>query len=62
MTDFAYAPQTFAPLPSLRIWPAIRYAGVLLVWLGFTLIRPRLGLEIYAQRRAGSPLRRSIRE
>jgi hypothetical protein len=62
MTDFAYAPQRFTPLPSLRIWPAIRYAGVLLVWLGFTLVQPRLGLEILAQRRPNSPLRRSIRE
>jgi hypothetical protein len=62
MTDFAYSPQRFAPLPSIRIWPTIRYGGVLLVWLGFTLIRPRLGLEIFAQRRASSPLRRSIRE
>jgi hypothetical protein len=61
MTDFAYAPQRLAPLPSVRIWPAIRYAGVLLVWLGLTAIRPRLGLEIFAQRRSDSPLRRSIR-
>ena len=61
MTDFAYAPQTLAPLPAFRIWPAIRYAGVLLVWLCFTLVRPRLGLEIFAQRRPDSPLRRSIR-
>ncbi len=62
MTDFAYAPQRLAPLPTVRIWPAIRYAGVLLVWLGLTLVRPRLGLEIFAQRRPDSPLRRGIRE
>jgi hypothetical protein len=62
MTDFAYAPQYLAPPAAPRIWPAVRYAGVLLVWLGFTLVRPRLGLEIFAQRRASSPLRRSIRE
>ena len=61
MTDFAYAPQRLAPLPGVRIWPAIRYAGVLLVWLGLTAIRPRLGLEIFTQRRSDSPLRRSIR-
>ena len=61
MTDFAYAPQRLAPLPSVRIWPAIRYGGVLLVWLGLTLVQPRLGLEIFAQRRSDSPLRRSIR-
>ncbi len=62
MTDFAYAPQRLAPMSIPRIWLAIRYAGVLLVWLGFTLVRPRLGLEIFAQRRASSPLRRTIRE
>lgn len=62
MTDFAFAPQHYAPLSRPRIWPAIRYAGVLLVWLGLTLVRPRLGLEIFAQRRSDSPLRRSIRE
>lgn len=62
MTDFAFAPQYLAPSFSPRIWPAIRYAGVLLVWLGLTLVRPRLGLEILAQRRPDSPLRRSIRE
>ena len=61
MTDFAYAPQRLAPLLSLPIWPAIRYGGVLLVWLGLTLVRPRLGLEIFTQRRPDSPLRRSIR-
>lgn len=62
MTDFAYAPQQLAPLAPIRIWPKIRYAGVLLVWLGFTILRPRLGLQIFAQRRADSPLRREIRE
>jgi hypothetical protein len=62
MTDFAFAPQRLAPFPTVRIWPAIRYGGVLLVWLGLTLLRPRLGLEILAQRRLDSPLRRSIRE
>ena len=62
MTDFAYAPQYITPVVAPRIWPAIRYGGVLLVWLGLTIIRPRLGLEIFAQRRPDSPLRRSIRE
>ena len=60
MTDFAYAPQSLAPLPAVRLWPSIRYLGVLLVWLGLTLVRPRLGLEIFANRRSNSPLRRSI--
>ncbi len=62
MTDFAYAPQNLAPLNPPRIWPAIRYAGVLLVWLGLILVRPRLGLEIFANRRENSPLRRSNRK
>ena len=61
MTDFAYAPQSLAPLAIPRIWPAIRYAGVLLVWLGLTLVRPRLGWEIFQSRRPDSPLRRNNR-
>jgi hypothetical protein len=61
MTDFAYAPQQLAPLTNIRIWPSIRYAGVLLTWVVFTLIQPRLGWEIFVQRRPDSPLRRSIR-
>jgi hypothetical protein len=60
MTDFAYAPQSLNVLTPVRIWPAVRYAGVLFVWAAFTLIQPRLGWEIFAQRRANSPLRRSI--
>lgn len=60
MTDFAYAPQRLAPLAGPRIWPAIRYGGVLLVWLALTLVRPRLGLEIFARRRPDSPLRRNF--
>lgn len=62
MTDFAYAPQHLEPLNAPRIGPAIRYAGVLLVWLVFTAIRPRRGWEIFKSRRADSPLRRSIRK
>ena len=61
MTDFAYAPTQLRPLTAPSIRPAIRYAGVLLVWLGLTAIRPRLGLEIFTQRRSDTPLRRSIR-
>ena len=57
MTEFAYAPQAVI-LPNRRLSDAIRYGGVLTVWLGLTVIRPSLGLEIYRQRRANSPLRR----
>jgi hypothetical protein len=60
MTDFAYAPQTLRALTPPRIWPAIRYAGVLLVWAAFTLVQPRLGWKIMTERRTNSPLRRSI--
>ena len=58
MTDFAYAPQTVI-LPNQRVSDAIRYGGVLVVWLGLTALKPKLGLEIYRSRRANSPLRRS---
>ncbi len=61
MTDFAYAPQHLRFFTAPRIWPAIRYAGVLLVWAAFTLIQPCLGWKIMAERRSDSPLRRSIR-
>lgn len=54
---YAYAPQEVI-LPNRRVIDAIRYGGVLAVWLGFTAIQPRLGLEILRQRRPASPLRR----
>ena len=54
---YAYAPQEVI-LPNSRLIDAIRYGGVLTVWLGFTAVRPRLGLEILRQRRPHSPLRR----
>lgn len=44
--------------PRPRIMPAVRYAGVLAVWVGLFLIRPNLALQIYRERRADSPLRR----
>ena len=60
MTDFAYAPQHLDPLQAPGIGPAIRYAGVLLVWLAFTAIAPRRGWEIFRSTRADSPMRRRI--
>ncbi|HEX7760524.1 MAG TPA: hypothetical protein VF459_13535 [Caulobacteraceae bacterium] len=37
---------------------SIRYAGVLGVWLGLLVIRPRLALDIFRHRRADSPIPR----
>jgi hypothetical protein len=48
-----------APSPYVvwRLWRAVRYAGVLGVWLGLCVIRPRLALQIFSERRETSPLR-----
>ena len=56
MSQFTYAPQT-AIMPLRHHWARVRYGGVLVVWLGLMLVCPNLGLEIYRQRRAESPLR-----
>ena len=37
---------------------ALRYAGVLAVWAGLALIRPKLAWEILRERRGDSPLGR----
>lgn len=37
---------------------AIRYSGVLVVWLALFAVRPRLAIDIYRHRRPDSPLRR----
>jgi hypothetical protein len=57
MTQFTYAPDTVI-LPNSRISEAIRYGGVVAVWLGVTAVQPRLGMEIWRNRRPDSPLRR----
>jgi hypothetical protein len=57
---YAHAPQEVI-LPNRRVSDAIRYGGVLAVWLGLTVIQPRLGLEILRSRRPDSPLRRRNR-
>jgi hypothetical protein len=44
--------------PRPRLGPAMRYAGVLAVWAGLFVIRPRLALRIFHERRMDSPLRR----
>ena len=42
----------------LRLAGAARYAGVLAVWFGLLLIRPRLALDILRHRRPDSPIPR----
>jgi hypothetical protein len=37
---------------------AIRYAGVLTVWLALLLVRPTLAIDIFRNRRADSPIPR----
>lgn len=41
---------------------AVRYAGVLAVWLILALIRPRLAMDIFVNRRADSPIPRLARQ
>jgi hypothetical protein len=50
----------YRPRPSIyrRVFGAVRYAGVLTVWLGLFLIRPKLALEIFHNRRPDSPIPR----
>ena len=42
----------------LRLAGSARYAGVLAVWFGLLLIRPRLALDILRHRRPDSPIPR----
>lgn len=70
MTDIAMTQFFDAPVRTARrvrvarpgrptgVWGSISYAGVLLVWAGLFVIRPRLALRIMAERRADSPLPR----
>jgi hypothetical protein len=64
MTQFFDAPVRSASVRRTRpgrpsgLWGSVNYAGVLLVWTGLFLIRPRLALKIMAERRADSPLPR----
>jgi hypothetical protein len=55
--DYAHL---YRPRPSLyrRALGALRYAGVLAVWLGLLVIRPMLALEIFRDRRPDSPIPR----
>ncbi|PXA91135.1 hypothetical protein DMC25_02565 [Caulobacter sp. D4A] len=70
MTDIAMTQYFDAPVRTARrvragrpgrptgVWGSISYAGVLLVWAGLFVIRPRLALQVMAQRRADSPIPR----
>ena len=42
----------------LRTFGAVRYAGVLGVWCILFLVRPRLAIDIFRDRRANSPIPR----
>ena len=44
-----------------RLKGALRYTAVHAVWAGFLIIRPRLAVQIFRERRADSPLRRRRR-
>lgn len=69
MTDIAMTQYFDAPVRSASVrrtrpgrpaglWGSISYAGVLLVWAGLFVIRPRLALRVMAERRADSPIPR----
>jgi hypothetical protein len=57
--DYANAFEQTRPMQRVR--GAVRYAGVLAVWTGLLLIRPRLALQIFRERREDSPIPRRRR-
>jgi hypothetical protein len=48
--------------PLEKAQDAVRYAGVLAVWLILALIRPGLALDIFVNRRPDSPIPRRRRQ
>jgi hypothetical protein len=58
MTDFAMPLRFSAVRASGRRPLTPAYLGVLLVWAGLFLIRPRLALKLFSERRADSPIPR----
>lgn len=44
--------------PLQKALDAVRYAGVLSVWVALALVRPGLALDIFVNRRADSPIPR----
>jgi hypothetical protein len=51
-------PRNFGKGSAERFADAVRYAGVLAVWVGLALIRPRLAFRILRERRSASSVRR----
>jgi hypothetical protein len=49
---------TWMPRPEDRLFAALRYVGVLVVWALLALIRPRLAWDIFVHRRPDSPIPR----
>jgi hypothetical protein len=47
-------PRNFGKDSSERLADAVRYAGVLAVWVGLAVIRPRLAFQILKERRSAS--------
>jgi len=65
MTDYAM-PQPFLAVPRSAVRPgrpagilgAAHYGLVLLVLAGLFVVRPRLAIQVFRERRADSPIRR----
>lgn len=53
-----YAPPLYRRSLADRLFGAVRYAGVLTVWLALFAVRPGLALDIFRNRRADSPIPR----
>ena len=64
MTDYAMPQFQPAPRRAARpgrpagLYGAIHYAGVLAVLAGLFVVRPRLAIAVFRQRRPDSPIRR----
>ena len=66
MTDFALSPTVFTPRAVRPGRPgglvgAAHYGLVLLVLAGLFVVRPRLAIQVFRERRADSPIRRDWR-
>lgn len=57
-TAAAPAIVTWYPRPEDRLFAALRYGGVLAVWVLLALVRPKLAWDIFVHRRADSPIPR----
>lgn len=61
MSAIAVPAVGFQAPSSRRLAGAVRYAGVLAVWLGLLAVRPRLALQVMRERRPDSPIPRRRR-